>query len=220
MFSAILVFIGFGCKSGNMKLENETDSLSYVIGLSMGENLYKMDSLINADIVCQAIRDVYNDSRKMTMEEAKTYYMAQKVYFIYEKTKKYQNQFLADLAASEREFVRTNKGTTYKIVKLGKQDIQSMNHRDTVRMVYTLKDDAGNVIKENDTIRCSFKSLISGLQEVVRIAGNNAEFEAWIPSSEGYGVDGNEKLGVKPNQLLFYDVSLLEIKFYDSKNRR
>lgn len=42
-----------------MELRNETDSVAYVIGLNVGYNLQRMDSTLNVEAVCQAVRDVY-----------------------------------------------------------------------------------------------------------------------------------------------------------------
>ena len=45
--------------TGSMELRNETDSVAYVIGLNVGYNLQRMDSTLNVEAVCQAVRDVY-----------------------------------------------------------------------------------------------------------------------------------------------------------------
>ena len=42
--------------TGSMELRNETDSVAYVIGLNVGYNLQRMDSTLNVEAVCQAVR--------------------------------------------------------------------------------------------------------------------------------------------------------------------
>ena len=49
-----------------MELRNETDSVAYVIGLNVGYNLQRMDSTLNVEAVCQAVRDVYARTARMT----------------------------------------------------------------------------------------------------------------------------------------------------------
>ena len=202
-----------GCKRGGNKLENGADSLSYVIGLNVGQALMRMDSTLNVDAVCMAIKDVYEQRQLMSMNDARDYYLGQKVYFIHEKAMAYQEQFLADLAKRDRSFVRTRTGVTYKIEKLGDQNIQSLSSRDTVRIAYTIRDDAGTVIREADTLRCSYRDLLLGLREIVRVAGRGGSFEAWLPSKEAYGSAGDEELGIAPHQLLNYRVDVLDIEY-------
>ena len=59
------------CSRGKAKLGGESDTLSYVIGLNVGHALMEMDSTLNIEAVCEAIRDTYNKSTKMTLAEAR-----------------------------------------------------------------------------------------------------------------------------------------------------
>lgn len=209
-----------GCGRGGGKLAGEADSLSYVIGLNVAHNLIRMDSTLNIDAVCLAIRDVYAGRARMSMEEARTYYLAQKTYFVHEKAMAYQEQFLSDLSRKDRSYVRTRTGVTYKIIELGDQSIQNMSVRDTVLYAYTLTDDTGRVIVDSDTLRTAYRQLPDGLQEVVRIAGDKGSFDAWLPSSTAYDTAGNAELGVGPDQLLNYRVDIIRIDYYNASSRR
>ena len=80
----------FSCKQSSNTIATEADSLSYVIGLSVGQSLIKLDSTLNVDAVCQGIRDVYNSTQMMTMDEGRDYYLGQQTYFVHEKAEKYQ----------------------------------------------------------------------------------------------------------------------------------
>ncbi len=152
---AALVF--GGCHKGGSTLSNDTDSLSYVIGLNVAHSLMQMDSTLNADAVCMAIRDVYEGHGRMSMEDARTYLLAQKVYFVHEKAQAYQEQYLSDLSKRERAFARTRSGVTYKIDTLGDQSIQSMSIRDTVRLSWVVSDERGNRFVDGDTLRLAYK---------------------------------------------------------------
>ena len=74
-----------GCGKGGGKMAGEADSLSYVVGLNVGHNLLAMDSTLNVDAVCRAIRDVFDGTPRMTLDEARDYFLAQKTYFVHEK---------------------------------------------------------------------------------------------------------------------------------------
>lgn len=204
----------YSCGHKKSSRGTEADTLSYIIGLNVGHTLMEMDSTLNVDMVCNAIRDVYKGSEKMTMEDARDYYLAEKTFFVHERAKAHQEQYLTDLSKRDRKYVRTRSGVTYKIIRLGDQSHQSsMNLRDTVRMVYTVTNEQGKVLIERDTLRDSYRGLLKGLQEVVRLAGDGAHFNAWLPSSLAYDVEGNKEMGVEPNTMLNYDVEILDIDY-------
>ena len=204
----------FSCGKSTSKLSAESDTLSYIIGLNVGHSLMEMDSTLNVDAVCAAIRDVYNGTAKMTLDEARDIYLAEKTYFVHEKAQAHQERYLADLSKRDRKYVRTRSGVTYKILKLGDQShTGSMSMRDTVKIAYKLTDEQGRVIIEADTLRDSYRNLLKGLQEVVKLAGSGAHFNAWLPSKTAYDVEGNKELGVEANTMLNYDVEILDIKY-------
>ena len=217
-YIAVALFVAgvlSSCGGHKAKLTMDTDSLSYVVGLNIGHTLMKMDSTLNVETVCEAIRDVYKGAPKMSMEEARDYFLAEKTYFIHERAAAYQEQFLSELSKSDRKYVRTRTGVTYKIERLGDQSYQrTMNLRDTVRIAYTITDEQGRVLVERDTLRDSYRNLVKGLQEVVRLTGSGGHFNAWLPSSQAYGVEGNAELGVESNAMLNYDVEILNIKYH------
>lgn len=216
MFSSAL----FGCgHKRSAKMQDEQDSIAYIIGMNVGRNLYKMDSTLNVEALCRAIKDVFEGKEQMTYEEARTYYLAQKLYFVYEKARAYEDKFIADIAESDRSYVKGENGVVYKINQLGTQDITMMNARDTVKFAFTISDEEGKILHDTDTLRCSYRDIVHGLQDIVRIAGDGAQFEAWLPSREAYGAEGDEKMGVAPNQLVHFSVEINDIK-YDNKAMR
>ena len=219
IFGVLIVVLFFGamfvsCHGNSTKNSGEADTLSYVIGLNVGHSLMEMDSTLNVEAICNAIRDVYNGTPKMTLAEARDYYLAEKTYFVHEKAQAHQERYLTDLSKRDRKYVRTRSGVTYKIIRLGDQShTGSMSMRDTVKIVYTLRDEQGKVLVEADTLRDSYRNFVKGLQEVVKLAGEGAQFNAWLPSKSAYDSAGNKDLGVAPNVLLNYEVEILDIKY-------
>jgi FKBP-type peptidyl-prolyl cis-trans isomerase FkpA len=214
--AVILLFgtMALSCNKGKSKLEGDADTLSYVVGLNVGYSLLEMDPALNVEAVCEAIRDVYNGTQKMTLEEARDYYLAEKTYFVHEKAQAYQEQFLTDLSKRDRKYVRTRSGVTYKILKLGDQShVGSMSSRDTIKIAYKLTDEQGRVIVEADTLRDSYRNYLKGLQEVIKLAGAKGHFNAWLPSKTAYDVEGNKELGIEANTMLNFDVEVLDIKY-------
>ena len=216
-YIAVVLLFGtmtLSCNKGKAKLEGDSDTLSYVVGLNVGHSLMEMDSTLNVEAVCEAIRDVYNGTQKMTLEEARDYYLAEKTYFVHEKAQAYQEQFLTDLSKRDRKYVRTRSGVTYKILKLGDQShVGSMSSRDTIKIAYKITDEQGRVIVEADTLRDSYRNHLKGLQEVIKLAGDKAHFNAWLPSKTAYDVEGNKELGIEANTMLNFDVEVIDIKY-------
>lgn len=214
---SLFTSLTLSCKKSTNTIATEADSISYIIGLSVGSSLMKMDSTLNIDAVCEAIRDIYNSTEKMTLEQGRDYFLAQKTYFVHEKAEKYQEQFLTDLRKANRDFVRLRSGVTYKIDKLGDQSVQTLVSRDTLSLVISIFDQAGAAILERDTVVTAYRDVLEGLREVVRITGNGGSANIWVPSSQAYGSEGNEELGITPNQLLNYKVDIIDINFYNKK---
>ena len=214
---SLFTSLTLSCKKSTNTIATEADSISYIIGLSVGSSLMKMDSTLNIDAVCEAIRDTYNSTEKMTLEQGRDYFLAQKTYFVHEKAEKYQEQFLTDLRKANRDFVRLRSGVTYKIDKLGDQSVQTLVSRDTLSLVISIFDQAGAAILERDTVVTAYRDVLEGLREVVRITGNGGSANIWVPSSQAYGSEGNEELGITPNQLLNYKVDIIDINFYNKK---
>ena len=209
----------FSCSQSSNTVATEADSLSYVIGLSVGQSLIKLDSTLNVDALCQGIRDVYNSTQMMTFEEGRDYYLGQQTYFVHEKAEKFQEQFLADLRKSNREFVRLRNGVTYRIIKLGDQSVQSLVSRDTLNLALTIYDQKSNILVETDTVQTAYRDLLEGLREVIRITGDGGSVDVWVPSSQAYGSEGNAEMGIAPNQLLNYKVDIIDINYYNKKKK-
>jgi FKBP-type peptidyl-prolyl cis-trans isomerase FkpA len=216
---ALFGSMALSCKQKTQSMATEADSLSYVIGLSVGNSLIKLDSTLNVDMVCQAIRVVYNSTEKISFEEGRDYYLGQQTYFVHEKAEKYQEQFLADLRKSNREFVRLRNGVTYRIIKLGDQSVQSLVSRDTLNLAMTIYDQSGEVVVEKDTLKTAYRDLLEGLREVIRITGDGGSVDVWVPSSQAYGSEGNAELGIGANQLLNYKVDIVDINYYNKKKK-
>lgn len=213
-----LVVLFSSCHKSGIKLGTEADSMAYVIGMNVGKNLMQMDSTLNVEVLCAVIQDVYNNREKMTIEEAKVYYLRQMNYTKYERFKLYEEQFLADMAKSDRAYARTKSGVTYKITELGDQQNLPSYQRDTVVIRYRITRQDGTEVYSSyeraDTTRVALSKVVVGLQENLKMVGKGGKFTSWIPSLLAYGAGGNEELGIEPNSTLCYEVEVLDVVPY------
>lgn len=218
---ALLAMVcGVACNRGkstsqNYVINNGIDSVSYALGMNLGLNLYEKDSLLNVDAVCQAIKDIYAAQPKLNYDEARYAFMKYMNFDVYERTKELENQFLEDLRKSDRRYVATNSGLTYKIIELGDVKQSVRNNRDTVVMLYRIFNVAGEKLDTahylRNQVRVTLGSMPKGVQEALRLIGPGGHIMAWVPSALAFSSAGCDSLGVKPNQMLFYEIRLNDI---------
>lgn len=221
VFVVMLALASMGCKPKTAVVEppvmqTSADSMSYVIGLNLGRNLMGLDSLLNIKAVCEGVRDAYLSQPKLNDEVARTAYLKYMNYDIYERTKAFETQFLADLRKQDRKFVATHSGLTYKVHVLGDMKKTIRNNRDTIKMCYRVLDQAGGVIDttylKNDTLRISVGAMPKGVIEATKLMGKGGHIEAWLPSSLAFGSAGCDSLNVKPNTMLYYELWLVDVE--------
>lgn len=213
---ALLSCSGSKGSSATKQLADQTDSLSYVIGMNIAYNIMKMDSTIRPEAVIKGLDDALNGEELLTIEDARTYFLAYMNYDVYERVRKYEEQYLSDLVAGDNKVVRTRTGLTYKVEELGDMNNTLSNDRDTVAITYRASRISGEEVdlatNRDDTLRVVVNRLIPGLREGVKLVGQGGKLTLWVPSSLAYGSIGNNEKGIKPNELLRYEVNIVEVK--------
>lgn len=214
--ACMALFAGSCSKKGGVKLSSDTDSLAYIIGMNIGQNLLQMDSTLQVEAVCQGIRDVFGKSSRMTAEDARTYYLRYITYEQPEKVRAYEEQFLEDIRQSNRSYARSESGLTYRVEEVGDEQSTPSSLRDTVAMRFIMRTTDGEQLYSSfdrgDTLRLPLSELPKGLQESMRLIGKGGKMEAWIPATIAYGASGSDSLGVKPNATLFFEIDLVDVR--------
>lgn len=215
--SAAMVVACSGEKtSGNATLADEVDSLSYIVGMNIGYNLLQMDSTLRREAVIKGLNDALKGNERIGADEARTFFLAYMNYGVYERVRNYEEQYLTDLEASDKDVQRTRSGLTYKVAQLGDMNNVASSDRDTVSLVYTVTRLSGEevdpVAERDDTVRMALRDLTSGLKEGVKLIGEGGQITLWIPSAQAFGPEGDEDKGIKPNEMLHYELSLIDVK--------
>ena len=134
----------------------------------------------------------------------------------YERIKAFETHYLEEVRRRDRKFVATNSGLTYKVVELGDLKTNVRVTRDTMLVRYRLLDMSGAVLDttylNNKPLRIGAGQLPKGVLEAVKLIGKGGHIEAWVPSQLGYGADGCDSLGVKPNTILYYEMWLVDVE--------
>lgn len=231
MMKRALLLLAFGAmvaacsrnRGGGVKLRVDTDSVAYVLGMNIGLNLQRMDSTINADAVCEGIRDAMRGSTKLTLSEAETYYLRYMNYALPEKARAYEERFLADIAKSNRAYARTMSGVTYTVAEVGDQNRIPNSDRDTVAIRYVIREADGREIyssyERGDTLRSAVGDLRRGVRESLKLVGKGGRIDAWLPAATAYGAEGDAELGIGPNATLYYELELVDVVKYTARRR-
>lgn len=221
--SALLLPGACSKQSGGANLKNDLDSVAYVIGMNVGLNLQRMDSTIRVDAVCEGIRDVFRGQTRLNIEEAETYYLSYMNYALPEKARAYEEQFLDDIAKSNRSYARTTSGVTYTVDDVGDQNLVPTSDRDSVLLRWVIRTASGEELassyEQGDTVRSMLRDLRKGVQESVRLIGRGGRIKAWIPAAAAYGAEGDRELKVAPNATLYYEIELVGVDKYSTRRR-
>lgn len=213
------LLLGGACsKKPKAVLRDGADSLAYVIGLNVGMNLQRMDSAMRVEAVCEGIRDVFGGTARLTMDEARTYYLRYITYEQPEKIRAYEERFLEDIRQDNRSYARTSSGLTYTVEVIGDEQQTPSNARDTVAVRYVMRTADGQQLYSSydrgDTLRTAVGDLLKGMQESVRLIGKGGKMQAWVPAAAAYGAAGNPELGIAPNSTLFFEIELVDVEKY------
>lgn len=214
--ASLLVAACGGNVKRNLKLEDSADSLSYVVGMNIAYNIMQMDSTMRADAVMAGIEDVLKGTELMSFDDGRMFLLSYMNYDVYERVRKFEEQYLSDLAASDNAVVRANSGLTYKVGELGDMGQMINSDRDTVAFTYRVTNMAGKEVdraeERADTLRTQVGRLQDGLREGVKLIGQGGKITLWIPSSMAYGSQGDEQKEIEPNEMLRYELNIVEVK--------
>ena len=199
-------------------LVSESDSLAYIIGMSVGEQLINMDSTINVALVCRAIMEQFGGEAQMDFEDAQTQYLRYLLYVEPERKRSYEEKYLSDLATNDRKYTRTKSGLTYNIGMIGDESNIPKGFNDWVKIKYSVSRVNGDIIipkngNEGDTevMEAGLSDLLKGVQESLKMIGVGGRIEVLIPSKLAYGETGNESLAIEPIETLHYTIELVEL---------
>lgn len=199
-----------------VKLKNQTDSLSYSIGI-MVASFYKQQGItnINDTMVNKAIKDkMSGDSTLLTEQQCNQVLMG----FI-EKAKadkaaaaKKQGEVFLSSNKTKPGVVTTASGLQYLVLKEGTGPKPTIN--DKVKCDYEGRLIDGTIfdssIKQGKPIEFAVNGVIAGWTEALQLMNTGSKYRLFIPSNLAYG---DQQMGsdIKPGSTLIFDVDLIEI---------
>ena len=223
----LLIAILFAaCQSspgGKTSLSSEKDSLSYSVGLQMGESLKLGADDMDIEALVKGIRDGMGDKEKMlTKEEVQNNFSKfQKIMtakFQEDQKRKAEegivkgDEFLKENAQKEG-VVTLPSGLQYKIIEAGSGPSPKATDQVVVHYRGRLLDGTqfDSSYDRGQPATFGVGQVIKGWTEGLQLMSTGAKWELYIPSELAYGARGAGQT-IPPNSTLIFEVELLEIK--------
>jgi len=226
LFTALSALFIFSCTAESqvnaVKPTNKKDTASYAVGVNIGNNLRKDAAMFNIDMVMAGIRDAMAEKALLTPEQMQAAFMGlqQEMQEKAEAEKKEAGsknrekgaKFLADNKGKEG-VMTTASGLQYKVVRQGTGAKPAATN--TVKVHYEGKLIDGKIFdssyQRNEPIEFPLNGVIAGWTEGVQLMSVGSKFTFYIPSELAYGEQGAGS-DIGPNEVLIFDVELLEFK--------
>ncbi len=200
-------------------LATTVEKFSYGVGLQIGQQLKNQGlSGVDSRAIAMAIEDILKGrDLRVSMDEMR------------EAATAYQNELnVAKLAATEKnkaageKFLEQNStregvvvldsGVQYRVVESGTGE--SPTESDTVLVHYRGRLLDGTEFDSSygrgQPTELGVGQVIPGWQQVLQLMPAGSKWEVWIPASLAYGTQGAGSIG--PNETLYFDIELIEIK--------
>lgn len=209
------------CQSGgvgNSALKTETDSLSYAFGVFYG-NMFKDNNLkeVNFATFAQGARDGFNqDSSKFNRDQAMEFINN---YFMREQDRKANEnlikgqQFLQENSTKEGVIVDST-GLQYKVLVEGNgprpaaTDVVKVHYHGT-RIDGTVFDSS---VERGEPTSFQLNRVIRGWTIGVQKMTVGSKYIFYIPSDLAYGTNVRPGGPIEPNDVLIFEVELLDIE--------
>lgn len=224
-FLALLILIGSGAcaqkgdkgSTRNTTLENEMDSVSYIMGASLATNMRKANiEDVDLERLIQGIKDGMkgDSSLVISMGDGNEFimaYMRRKKAEEAEKAKEVAQTFMAEQEATG-EYQKTESGILYKVIEQGEGQVPV--ETDVVKVHYEGTNMKGEVFdssyQRGTPSEFPANRVIRGWTEMLKMMPVGSTYMVVIPPDLAYGERGSPpKIGT--NEPLTFKIELIDI---------
>ncbi|MHB9054921.1 MAG: FKBP-type peptidyl-prolyl cis-trans isomerase [Paludibacteraceae bacterium] len=202
-------------------LTNNVDSMSYALGVNMGNDFVKNLKGIpggksNIDLIIKGFSTAMKgDSTILSQEVAQTYfrdYIAKAQSVDNEQKKSAGERFLAENKTKQGISI-TPSGLQYEVLKPAEGPKPKAT--DKVKVHYTGTTIDGHVfdssVQRGEPVEFTLNQVIPGWSEGVQLMNVGSKYKFYIPYNLAYGEQGISQAGIPPFAPLIFEVELLDI---------
>lgn len=230
VISAMLVpFMMVACTSkspapiADAALKTQIDSLSYALGLDIGQSLKSLKAEVNLSAFLNGVNDNLTD--KTARINPETALQIKQSFFQKnqaeqavaakeegEKNIKAGEEFLAG-NAKKPNVKTTASGLQYEVIKEGTGPMPKASSNVKVHYAGTLLDgkEFDSSIKRGEPATFQLDKVIPGWTEGVQLMKVGSKYRFWVPSKLAYG-ERQAGADIKPNSTLIFEIELLSIE--------
>lgn len=221
-------------KSADVELKSEDQKASYALGFRSAEQMSAMENL-DLDAMVAGLRDGFGDEPESRLGEDADMDQLIRDYqtrMMEARQKKMEEQAQANLEEgqafldenADKDGVEvTDSGLQYQVLESGDEGAQSPTLEDTVEVHYKgmLRDGTvfDSSIERDKPAVFGLKHIIPGWQEALPMMKVGDKWKLFLPPELGYGEQGAGG-DIGPNEVLIFEVELLDVKDQGDKEKQ
>lgn len=217
------LFLSFSCentkKIQDVKVENASDSLSYALGVNIGESM-KQQKLteVNTEIMAAAIQAVLNDDTTALIMRGDSALMCINKYMMKKRDEealkaKEEGMKYMEENGKKAGVTTTASGLQYEVLQSG-TGISPTADNDQVTVHYTGKFINGEVfdssVKRGQPATLPVNGFNKGFAEALKLMKEGDKWLVTIPSDLAYGPTGAGGV-IPPNATLIFELELIKV---------
>jgi FKBP-type peptidyl-prolyl cis-trans isomerase len=203
-------------------IESEDDSVSYSVGVSIGNNMKGQMTDFKIELVMKGLQDVLNEQELVIAEE-----QCQQLLQAYGMRKQQEEMAESQAAGSENlakgeaflaengqkdGIMTTDSGLQYEVLQEGSGVSPAAEDEVTVHYHGTLLDGTvfDSSVDRGEPTSFPLNRVIPGWTEGLQLMKEGAKYKFYIPSGLAYGPQGAGG-DIGPNETLIFEVELISI---------
>lgn len=119
-------------------------------------------------------------------------------------------EYIENLQKSDSTVKVTPSGLAYKVITPGAGATPSATS--DVKVIYVGKHINGEEFdnSQGEAVEFNLQQVIPGFREGIMLMNKGSKYELYIPGELGYGARGIPQGGISPNELLVFDIDLVD----------